>query len=133
MFSRKFAVLAVVASLALAQVGMGASTAPSAKLAGSGPMTQNGNKTWQIVSLPLRLATGATGLAFGAISGGMKGIVRTEEQFAMNTFGLADENPLMVPVGLIGTLAAVPVGIAQGVPVGAAEGGDFGYHLWDRF
>lgn len=133
MFSRNFAVFAVVAGLALAQIGMGANAAPAAKTTEGGPMTSSGNKMWQVVSFPLRLMTGATGLAIGAIGGGVKGIVRTEEQFAQDTFGQADQNPLMVPVGLIGTLAALPVGIAKGAPQGAVQGGDFGYHLWDQF
>jgi hypothetical protein len=96
-------------------------------------MTQSGNKAWQIISFPLRLMTGAAGLAFGAIGGGMKGIVTTEEAFATQTFGEAYQNPLLVPVGLIGTLAALPVGIATGAPSGAAEGSHVGYRLWDQF
>lgn len=96
-------------------------------------MTRSGNQAWELASLPLRLVTGATGLAWGAIDGGLKGVVATEEQFAQNTFGQAEQNPLMVPVGLIGTIAAVPVGIATGAPQGAAQGSAAGYQLWDRF
>ncbi len=143
MFSRNFAALALVAGIAVVQIGMGAIAASSSKAAGikpntqttlkAGPMTRSGNQTWQIVSLPLRLATGMTGLALGAIHGGVDGIVQTEEQFAQDTFGQAEENPLMVPVGLIGTIAALPVGLVKGAPEGAAQGIEVGYHLWDRF
>lgn len=138
LFSRGFAALALVAGLAVAQVGAGAASSSSTetvaqKKEASGPMTASGNKTWQIVSMPLRLITGATGMAIGAIGGGVNGIVRTEESFAQNTFGKADENPLMVPVGLIGTLAALPVGVVHGAPPGAIRGGLMGYQVWDRF
>ncbi|WP_373532227.1 hypothetical protein [Vampirovibrio sp.] len=133
MLSRNCAVLAVALGLALMPVYVGATALNPTKANPSGPMTRSGNKTWQIISFPLRLMTGAAGLAFGAIGGGMKGIVHTEEAFATQTFGEADKNPLMVPVGLIGTLAALPVGIATGVPVGAAEGSDLGFRLWDQF
>ncbi len=139
MFSRFFAALTLVACLFMAQVSLNAAAAASSQPTPvqaeteKGPMTSRGDKTWQILSMPLRLMTGATGLAFGAIGGGIHGIVRTEEEFAQETFGAADQNPLMVPVGLVGTIAAVPVGIAKGVPSGAARGGTYGYHLWDKF
>ena len=148
LFSRGFAALALVAGLAVAQVGVVALASSSRKIVdqkaasqsasvqtvmANGPMTTSGNQTWQIVSLPLRLITGATGMALGAIRGGVDGIVRTEEEFAQGTFGEAEQNPLMVPVGLIGTLAALPVGVAKGAPGGAAEGGIAGYRVWDRF
>lgn len=72
-------------------------------------------------------------MAIGAIQGGVKGIVRTEEEFAQSTFGEAEDNPLMIPVGLVGTIAALPYGLIQGAPEGAAQGVESGYHLWDRF
>lgn len=144
MFSRSFAALALVAGIAVAQIGMGAIAASSPKTTATsqskplatrqtGPMTRSGNQTWQIVSLPLRLVTGVTGLAIGAIQGSVDGIVRTEEQFAQDTFGQAEQNPLLVPVGLVGTLAALPVGLMKGAPEGAAQGIEAGYHVWDRF
>lgn len=98
-----------------------------------GPLTQSKNETWHWVSLPLRLATGASGLALGAVQGGVKGVVRTEEALMLTTFGEAEKNALMVPIGLLGTLAAVPVGFASGLPAGATQGGEAGYHFWDRF
>ncbi len=138
MFRRIFAVLLVMASIVAVLVsgrGIAASAKKSrpAQTPHNGPMTRSGNQTWQLVSIPLRLVTGATGVAIGAIHGGLQGVVNTEERFAQDTFGEADENPLLVPVGLIGTIAAVPVGIATGAPQGAAEGGAAGYQLWDRF
>ncbi len=138
MFRRIFAVLLVTASIVAVLVsgrGIAASAGktPPAKTPHSGPMTRSGNQTWQMVSIPLRLVTGATGLAIGAIHGGLQGVVATEEQFAQGTFGEAEQNPLLVPVGLIGTIAAVPVGLATGAPQGAAQGGTAGYQLWDRF
>lgn len=133
MFSKTCAVLAVTISLAFMPVYAEATSSAATKTAQKGPMTRSGNKAWQIISFPLRLMTGAAGLAFGAIGGGMKGIVSTEEAFATQTFGEADKNPLMVPVGLIGTLAALPVGIATGAPLGATEGSHLGYRLWDQF
>lgn len=138
MFRRIFAVLLVSAGIVAVLVsgrGIAASAGKSSpiKHTHNGPMTRSGNQTWQMVSLPLRLVTGATGLALGAIQGGLQGVVTTEEQFAQNIFGEADESPWLVPVGLIGTIAAVPVGLATGTPQGAAQGGSAGYHLWDQF
>lgn len=137
-FRRIFAVLLVMASIAAVLVsgrGIAASVGKSRPVKNQlcGPMTRSGNQAWQMVSIPLRLVTGATGMAIGAIHGGLQGVVHTEEQFAQNLFGEAEQNPLLVPVGLIGTIAAVPVGIATGAPQGAAEGGTAGYQLWDRF
>lgn len=132
--SVRLAVLVMTAGLLMGQAGFGATQAPAVSQAnGQGPMTRSGNKAWQVLSFPLRLVTGGAGLALGAIGGGMRGVVNTEEQFAQDTFGAADQNPLMVPVGLLGTIAAVPVGLAKGAPGGAASGGDYGFHLWDKF
>ncbi len=138
MFRRIFAVLLVAVSIMAVLVsgrGIAASAGKSrpVKHTNNGPMTRSGNQTWQMVSIPLRLVTGATGVAIGAIHGGLQGVVSTEEQFAQDIFGEAEQNPLLVPVGLIGTIAAVPVGIATGAPQGAAQGGTAGYQLWDRF
>lgn len=72
-------------------------------------------------------------MALGAVGGGLKGIVETEQQFAEKTYGEADQNPLMVPVGLVGTVVAVPVGFVLGAPEGAVTGGKQGYQLWDSF
>jgi hypothetical protein len=127
----KFAALALAATL-LTQVGVSA-LADDAAASDDGPLTSSGNAVWQVVSFPLRLVTGTTGIAIGAVGGGVKGIVKTEEKFAQNTFGKADENPLLVPVGLVGTVVAVPVGFVTGAPEGAAKGGKYGYHIWDNF
>jgi hypothetical protein len=122
--SSKFAALALAATL-LVQTGVA--------FADDGPMTSGGNAAWQVVSFPLRLVTGVTGGAVGAVGGGLKGIVKTEEKFANNTFGKADENPLLVPVGLVGTVVAVPVGFVTGAPDGAVKGARTGYGWWDNF
>jgi hypothetical protein len=126
----KLAVLALAATV-LTQVGISALADDAAS--NNGPMTSSGNAVWQVVSFPLRLVTGGTGIAVGAVGGGVKGIVNYEEKFAQNTFGRADENPLLVPVGLVGTVVAVPVGIVAGSPDGAVKGAKYGYHVWDNF
>lgn len=95
--------------------------------------SSTGNTVWQVLSFPLRIVTGAGGLAIGAVGGSVRGIVNTEEKFAQNTFGKAEENPILVPVGLVGTVLAVPVGIVTGAPEGAMKGGKYGYHVWDNF
>lgn len=122
--NKKFAVLALVSAMML-QVGTA--------LAEDGPWTSSGNAGWTVLSFPFRLVTGTVGAAGGAVGGGLKGIVDTEQKFAENTFGRADENPLLVPVGLVGTVVAVPVGLVTGAPDGAVEYGKKGYHWWNRF
>jgi len=121
----KIAAAALAASM-IAQVGVAA-------FAEDGPMTSSGNAAWQVISFPLRVVTGTAGVAVGAVGGGLKGIVSTEEKFAANTFGKADENPMMVPVGLVGTVVAVPVGFVTGAPQGAVTGGKVGYNWWNHF
>ncbi len=124
----KLAAVALAATL-VAQAGIGAfADEPS-----NGPMTSSNNPAWAVASFPFRLVTGTTGMALGAVHGGLKGIVETEQQFAENTFGEADKNPLLVPIGLVGTVVAVPVGFVMGAPEGAANGGKYGYQIWDNF
>lgn len=120
-----------IAAVALAATLM--IQAGAAAFADEGPMTSSDNPVWQVVSFPLRLVTGTTGLALGAVGGGLKGIVKTEQDFAAKTFGEADSNPLLVPVGLVGTVVAVPVGFVMGAPEGAVSGGKYGYGMWDHF
>lgn len=127
----QLAVLALAATM-LTQVGISA-LADDAAASSNGPMTSSGNAVWQVVSFPLRLVTGGAGVAVGTVSGGIKGIATYEEKFAQNTFGKADENPLLVPVGLVGTVVAVPVGFVAGAPAEAAKGAKYGYHVWDNF
>ncbi len=119
-----------VAVLALAATMMLQSGA--AVFAEDGPMTSESPTAMHIITLPFRLVTGAAGLGIGAVVGGAKGIVDTEKQFADHTYAKADENPLLVPVGLVGSVVAVPVGFLKGAPQGAADMGRAGYSLWDR-
>ncbi len=98
-----------------------------------GPMTSDNPLAWGLVSFPLRAVTGVVGLGAGALVGGVKGIIETEKKFAENTFGEADENPLLVPVGLIGTAVAIPVGFLSGFPEQAVKSGQEGFQWWDRF
>ena len=98
-----------------------------------GPWTTNHPYAWGVGSFPFRLLTGTVGAGAGAIGGGIKGIVETERAFAENTFGEADKNPLMVPVGLVGAVVAVPVGIITGAPKGAYNLGKTGYNWWNRY
>lgn len=121
----KIAAFALAATM-MTQLGVGA-------FADAGPLTSSGNPVWTVVSFPLRLVSGTTGLALGALGGGFKGIVHTEQKFASNTFGKAEENPFLVPVGLVGTVVAIPVGFVTGAPEGAVTGGQYGYSMWDHF
>ena|GEM_PF-603938 len=125
----KFAALALAGAL-LGQVGIAAFADGEAAAPAS---SSTGNTVWQVISFPLRIVTGAGGMAVGAVGGSVRGIVNTEEQFAQNTFGKADENPALLPVGILGTVVAVPVGIVTGAPEGAVKGGKYGYHVWDNF
>ena len=113
----------------LAQVGMTSMADEVEK----GELTNNNPVAWGMVSFPFRVVTGAAGMGVGAVAGGLKGIVDTEKKFAENTFGQADENPLLVPVGLIGSVVAVPVGFLAGFPEQAVKTGQDGFQYWDRF
>lgn len=124
----KIAALALAGAL-LGQVGIAAFADGDAEA----PASSTGNTVWQVISFPLRIVTGAGGMAIGAVGGSVRGIVNTEEKFAQNTFGKAEENPMLVPVGLVGTVIAVPVGIVTGAPEGAVKGGKYGYNVWDNF
>lgn len=123
----------VLASLLLAQAGILTFANEAEPPANSGPITRSGNTVWSVFSFPLRLITGATGFVVGAVDGGAKGIVKMEETFAENTFAKASESPLLVPIGLVGTIVALPVGLVSGAPDGAAKGAREGYRLWDHF
>ncbi|HEY9687803.1 MAG TPA: hypothetical protein V6C52_12585 [Coleofasciculaceae cyanobacterium] len=123
--------LAAVALAATMCAQMGVAMAEDG--ASAGPLTSSNNTAWAVASFPFRLVTGTAGMALGAVGGGLKGIVETEQQFAEKTYGEADQNPLMVPVGLVGTVVAVPVGFVLGAPEGAVTGGKQGYQLWDSF
>ncbi len=98
-----------------------------------GPWTKDHPYAWGVASLPFRATTTGVGLAFGSLAGSAKGIVETEQKFAEHTWGEADKNPLMVPVGLVGSVVAIPVGVVMGLPQGAAKGAAAGYKWWDRF
>lgn len=98
-----------------------------------GPWTSDHPATWGLVSMPFRLVTGAVGVGLGTVTGGVQGIMDTEQRFAENTYAKAGENPLLVPVGLVGTAVAIPVGFLTGAPKGAVDMGREGYMWWDRF
>jgi hypothetical protein len=125
--NKKFAA-ALMALALIGQLGLAAFAEDE-----TGTMTNDYPVAWGIVSFPLRLVTGALGMGLGAVVGGVNGIVETEKKFAENTFGRADENPLMVPVGLVGTVVAIPVGFLTGFPPEAIKGGEEGFGWWDRF
>ena len=119
----------LLAAAMVAQIGAGA----LAEDVEAGSLTSDSPVLWGIASFPFRAVTGVGGLGLGAIAGGLKGVVDTEKSFAENTFGKANENPFMIPVGLVGSLVAVPVGFVTGMPQQAVETGQNGYKWWDRF
>ena len=127
----KFGALALTAAIA-----MSSTAAFADEPAGStpdGPMTSANPVAMHVITLPLRLVTGVAGAGLGTVVGGAKGIVETEKTFAGNTYAKAEENPMMVPVGLVGSVVAVPVGFVMGAPRGFVNWGRAGYSMWDRF
>ncbi len=98
-----------------------------------GPLTSDSPMVWGLLSFPLRVVTGVAGLGVGALVGGVEGIIDTEKKFAENTFGEAEENPLLVPVGIVGTAVAIPVGFLSGFPEQAVKSGQDGFEWWNRF
>lgn len=90
------------------------------------------NAAAELLLFPFRLVTGVAGGGLGLVAGGLQGIVETEKTFAEHTFAEVDENPLMLPVGLVGAAVAVPVGFLVGAPKGAVDWGAKGYNLWDE-
>lgn len=93
---------------------------------------QNPNQLLQTICLPFRVITGAAGAGLGIVAGGLQGILETEQSFASQTFGKANENVAMIPVGIIGSALAVPVGFLLGAPEGAMEWANRGFNLWNH-
>lgn len=89
------------------------------------------NGAVEVLKFPFRLVTGTAGAGVGLVAGGLNGIVETEKKFSDHTFAKASENPLMVPVGIVGAAVAVPVGFVMGAPQGAVDWGKKGYGWWD--
>jgi hypothetical protein len=130
---KKIAICTLALAL-LAQVGLAAFADEPASMepCTGGPLTRSGNPIWTVASFPLRLTTGVGGMMVGAMVNGSKNIMTTEQEFAKNTFGQASESPMMYPVGVLGSVIAVPVGFVTGMPEGAAMGGRQGYQVWDH-
>ena len=78
-----------------------------------------------VVKLPFKIVGGVVGGLVGAITGGAQGVVdiwsSINEEHATNPF-------LVLPVGVVGLVYAVPVGLATGVPSGAIETGQVGFN-----
>ena len=86
----------------------------------------------QLLEMPFRLTTGVVGGSLGLVTGSINGITDTQKKFAENTYDKAGENPAMLPVGLVGTALAIPVGILTGAPQGLADGMKAGYNYWSK-
>jgi len=96
------------------------------------PKVNQPNQLLQTICLPFRVITGAAGAGLGIVAGGLEGIVETEQSFASQTFGKASENVAMIPVGILGSALAVPVGFLLGAPEGAMEWANRGFNIWNR-
>lgn len=96
------------------------------------PAMAASGSTSDAVLLPFRIITGVAGAGVGVVAGGVQGIVDTEKKFGESTFGKADENPMMIPLGLVGAVVAVPVGFATGAPKGLVEWGQKGFEIWGK-
>lgn len=126
----KLAALVLAATMSL-QLGVGA-FAQDALSYPEDPETGVGEAAWTILSLPVDLTSAVASGALGAVGGGLKGIVRTEEKFADATYGRVNENPLLLPVGLVGTVVAVPIGFLMGLPSGLVGGVKYGWNMLDE-
>ena len=124
----------MLATAVFAQAGLTAlaDDEPGSITPSGGPLTRSENPAWKICSFPFRIATGAGGMLIGAMVGGGKNVVTAEKQFSQNTFAHANQDPMLYPVGAVGSVIAVPVGFVTGMPEGAAAGGRYGYRIWDR-
>lgn len=120
-----------MAATLLAAATMIQMVAPS--FAEDGELTSEHPVGWGIASFPLRLTTAGLGAGFGALSGGVEGIMETEDEFADHTFAKAGENPLLAPVGLVGAVVAIPVGAIKGGVPQAIESAKAGFNWWDRY
>jgi hypothetical protein len=78
-----------------------------------------------MVKLPFKIVGGVVGGLVGAITGGAQGVVDVwssiNEEHATNPL-------LVLPVGVIGLVYAVPVGLATGAPSGAIETAQVGFN-----
>lgn len=91
--------------------------------------TSLGKAAWSLLSLPVNVGSAVGSGAVGAVGGGLKGIIATEEKFSDATYAKVNENPLLLPVGLVGTAVAVPVGFLTGMPYGVVHGVHHGWNL----
>lgn len=140
----KFAICALAGAL-LVQTGLAAfadesdmepvagfGTEPAVEPAPGGPLTRSGHPAWTVCSFPLRLATGVGGMMVGAVVRGSKNVAKTEQEFARESFGNAKESPVLYPIGVLGSVIAVPVGFVTGMSEGAEIGARSGFKLWDH-
>ncbi|MBK8191220.1 MAG: hypothetical protein IPK79_12320 [Vampirovibrionales bacterium] len=129
------AIVMSAASFCMAEIGAWADppTPNETPLPAPGERTRGGGTGWKLVSFPLRLATAAMGAGLGALQGGYEGVAAMETSVAEETFGRADRNPMLVPVGVAGALIALPVGAISGAPRGASHGLKEGWRWWDRY
>ncbi|MEB3286340.1 MAG: hypothetical protein VKJ04_02435 [Vampirovibrionales bacterium] len=85
----------------------------------------------ETVKFPCRIVTCAVSAVVGAVNGGINGVIEAERQVVKQTFAKADEDPLLIPAGIMGVAIAVPVGIAMGIPDDVMSYTQQGYHWWD--
>ncbi len=119
----------VLAATMMGQMGLGAFAQDDAMSFPADPETSIGDAAWTVLGFPVNLTSAAASGAIGGVGGGLKGIVATEEKFADATYGKVDENPLLLPVGLVGTVVAVPIGFLMGLPSGIVGGAREGWNL----
>ena len=78
-----------------------------------------------VVKLPFKLVGGVVGGIVGALSGGVQGVMSTWSSVNKEH---ATHPLLVLPVGVVSLVYAVPVGLATGAPGGAIETGKAGFN-----
>lgn len=108
-----------------------------------GEFTTSNPEASRVLLFPIRMATGTVGAPVGALKGLVRGGVDAVEYAASATFGTFEEDdnaavtllkaPIIVPVGIVTTAAALPLGMTYGAVTGTFKGFAKGYMYPDSW
>ncbi len=102
-----------------------------------GSFTEENPTASRVLLFPVRAVTAGVGAPLGALKGMGTSTVNAVDIVNEATFQAAKEEPgmapILVPAGLIGTVIALPVGVAHGAITGTLSGLAKGYMYPDTF
>ncbi len=102
-----------------------------------GSFTEDNPTASRVLLFPVRAVTAGVGAPLGALKGMGSSTVNAVDIVNEATFQRAKEepgmSPILVPAGLIGTVIALPLGVAHGAITGTLTGLAKGYMYPDTF